>query len=716
MREAFWDNCIADAGITRVLVLCKSHLDIGFTDFAGEVRAQYLTQYMPRVIRTARQLQRENTGENLVWCAGSYIVHEYWRQARGEALRECEAALADGILAYHALPFTVHSEFFDAPLFATLLRDSRELDTVCGRRTRAAKMTDVPGHSCGIVPLLAAGGVEFLHWGINPASYAPELPQLFRWRAGGAEIVAMYAGNGYSADTTLPDRKTRVVFLHGGDNASPPGIGAVRQAFRELRLQYPNAAVAMGSLDDLADAVLPFRASLPVVDAEIGDSWIHGIATDCVKSARFRELLRFRRALPSGEIPREFDRNLALAGEHTWGMDIKTHLADDTHWTRPEFDAARKRLPNFAQVEASWEEQRVYLDAAVAALPEARRREAQARLAALTPVPGDFSRHDEVAPTIETARFRAVFDASGNLTHLSDPAGILDYGIAGEALLRVCYHCYDRTEMMRYLREYCPWDGTVEQVAWAAWDMGKIGLPEGMPSGAFAAENARFNADDSDPERYIVRVRLEWPEALVAEAGAPARLEIEYAFHRHEPRLEITVQWFDKSANRLPEAIVAHFHTGFTAAAEWHMRKLGLAVDPARAVPGGGTGMHAVDGEQSLRIRERGVVLTVDSPDVPLLLPDDRELWHYAPQPAQPSGKIGFCLANNQWGTNFPQWCGDDFRCRFRFSWDKEVISKISSCHLGRLAASGTGSDCARLPMGSRANLPDSSHSQSIPT
>ncbi len=671
MKEAFWRRCIADVKIRRILVLCKTHLDIGFTDFAGKVREQYLNNYIPEVIQTARQLESEHTGENLVWNTGSYILYEYWRQTRGRARRECEAALADGILAYHALPFTVHSELFDSSLFAALLQDCRELDAAFGRRTLAAKMTDVPGHCRGIVPLLRGGGVQFLHFGINAASYAPELPQLFRWQVDGSEIVVMFAGNGYGTDMNLPDGMTRVVFLHGGDNKSPPGVGMVRQFFREMRLQYPNAAVSMVSLNDLADTILPFRDSLPVVKSEIGDSWIHGIASDYVKTARFRELLRFRKKLKPAEVPRSFDRNLALVGEHTWGLDIKSHLGDDVHWSREELDELRKTQPNFIKVEESWKEQRNYLDAALQALPVEKQREAAADLAALTPVPWDFSHGKKQIPEVKTERFHAKFDPCGNLVHLIDPAGKYSYGIDGEALLQVNYHTYGSKEMLRYLREYCPWDGTVEQVGWAAWDFGKIGLPEESASGVFPPGNARFVHDDTDTERNIVRVCLQWPEPLSRQTGAPSRLEVEYAFHRHDAQLDITLQWFGKSADRKPEAIIAHFKIG-SADSEWRMGKLGCRIDPAQVVYGGGTGIHAVDSESSLRIRKADNVLILDSMDAPLFLPDDRELWHYDPNPAQPAGRFGFCLMNNQWGTNFPQWNGDDFRCRFRFRWKKD--------------------------------------------
>ena len=78
-------------------------------------------------------------------------------------------------------------------LFRAGLSYAQELDQRFNLKTTAAKMTDVPGHTLGIVPLLAEAGVHFLHLGVNAASPPPDVPELFRWRApDGSEIVVMY--------------------------------------------------------------------------------------------------------------------------------------------------------------------------------------------------------------------------------------------------------------------------------------------------------------------------------------------------------------------------------------------------------------------------------------------------------------------------------------------------------------------------------------------
>ena len=119
------------------------------------------------------------------------------RGSRAERSR-LEQAIVAGDLAWHALPFTLHTELADAGLIESALGIAAELDVRFGRQTIAAKMTDVPGHTRALVPLLAAAGVQFLHIGVNPACPMPDVPPVFRWRSpDGAEVVVAYHSGGY---------------------------------------------------------------------------------------------------------------------------------------------------------------------------------------------------------------------------------------------------------------------------------------------------------------------------------------------------------------------------------------------------------------------------------------------------------------------------------------------------------------------------------------
>ena len=61
---------------------------------------------------------------------------------------------------------------------------------------------------------------------------------------------------------------------------------------RRSPARTPARVIRPGTLEDYAAVVWPRRAELPVVELELGDSWIHGTASDPVKLARFRALQR----------------------------------------------------------------------------------------------------------------------------------------------------------------------------------------------------------------------------------------------------------------------------------------------------------------------------------------------------------------------------------------------------------------------------------------
>lgn len=74
------------------------------------------------------------------------------------------------------MPFTMHTELLDADTLDYGLSIVDQIDTITGRKTIAAKMTDVPGHTIGLVPLLARHGIKVLHIGVNKASAIPDVP------------------------------------------------------------------------------------------------------------------------------------------------------------------------------------------------------------------------------------------------------------------------------------------------------------------------------------------------------------------------------------------------------------------------------------------------------------------------------------------------------------------------------------------------------------
>jgi hypothetical protein len=100
-----------------------------------------------------------------------------------------------------------------------------------------------------------------------------------------------------------------------------------------VRRQFPGAKVICSGLDEFVTHLLEIapRLDLPVVQSEIGDTWIYGVASDPRKVAEYRELMRWRQAaLPrygTASLAR-FDQLFLKLPEHTWGVNMQ-HLGPD---------------------------------------------------------------------------------------------------------------------------------------------------------------------------------------------------------------------------------------------------------------------------------------------------------------------------------------------------------------------------------------------------
>src|SRR5947199_4345977 len=420
--------------LERVHLVFKTHLDIGFTDFAAKVVTRYFTHFIPTAIHTAKVLRERDAPERFIWTTGSWLIYEYLEHASSSERALLEQAILAGDIVWHGLPFTTHSELMDASLFASGLRLSQELDRRFGKHTIAAKMTDVPGNTRGIVPLLAQAGIKFLHIGVNPGSSIPDIPPVFVWKdSNAAEVIVMYQRGAYGGFSAVPNSPAALVLAHTGDNYGPPSIEDVYDIYQRLRVQLPDATITASTLDAVAQDLLLVKESLPVVNEELGDTWIHGVGSDPLKISQFRELTRLRqqwlveRRLKEEE-PRmkNFSRFLLMVPEHTWGMNVKRYLADWTHYLPAQLRSVRQQ-ENFRQIEASWQEQRMYLHDAIAALePSLEADEARASLKRIAPNPVSKERFQTVqdgSVTFDTPHFTLAFDTHhGALIRMSQKA------------------------------------------------------------------------------------------------------------------------------------------------------------------------------------------------------------------------------------------------------------------------------------------------------
>jgi hypothetical protein len=649
-----------------VHVVAKTHLDLGFTALAAEVEREYLDDFFPRALAVAAALRSRSGPERLTWTTGAWILHRALHQRDGERVAALEEAVRAGDLAWHALPLTFHTELMDAALFRSALGFSRELDDRFGRTTSAAKMTDVPGHTRAMAPLLAEAGVSFLHLGVNPAWPVPEVPPVFRWRSpDGAEVTVAYQAGGYGGEVVVGGCEHALAFLHAGDNLGPPSVDDVVSAHAALAEQYPGAEVRASTLDAFARALAASGAvdALPVVTAEIGDPWLFGAASDPQKVAGFRRLLRVR----AGDDP--VDRTLVLVPEHTWGLDQKVALPGDVAWSAPELERLRGTEAG-RRFEASWREQRAYVDAAGSQLGLAHESiwgatGAGGRPSWVDTGDGDGDGHLVVVPgdEVELAGWRLAIDPdTGAVVQLRHDRTGRVLAAPGHPLGLVTHQSFDEADYERFYAQLTP---APDDEWWARWDNTKPGVDAcGARSGRWSPRPVRVVRLPAEaPGGPAVVVASCFSDDVVA-LGAPTIVWQRWTASVHG--VELDVAWADKPATRLPEATWCSFTPVVAEPERWELDKLGQRVSPLDVVRRGGRSLHAVG--EGMHYDGPDGPLTIATLDAPLVAPGAPNLLDADPPVPDLSGGFHVLLHDNCWGTNFPMWNEGAAAFRFRLA------------------------------------------------
>jgi hypothetical protein len=664
------DTSTDSSNIKRVLVMFKCHLDVGFVDTQAAIINKYFHQYYPQAMEIAAKA-RQSGSDRYVWTTGSWLLFEYLEQANTEQRKRMEKAIAEGDIAWHALPFSWQTELMDRSLITGALGFSKTLDRRFGRTTTGSKMTDVPGHTRGLIGPLTEGGVKFLDIGVNSASTPPDVPPVFVWKdPQGAALIVMYHRKEYGGVVIIPGSDLAVAVEVRDDNSGPHTPKEIQDMYAELRHRFPHANIQAASLTDIANAVEPFRSHLPVVTEEIGDTWIYGVPSDPVKVARYRELLRLRRnwigrgeLKPGDATDLAFLRRFSLCVEHTWGTDTKTWL-DFDHYT-PAALATMLDRPNYRTVQGSWVEKRENIKQAVAVLPPGLRNEAEQRLADLKPQQPDHSglKLQKTNEAIETEHFTIRFDPeTGAIQSLRGKANGREWAARNHPLALFSYQTFSKEDYDRFLASYI----TVK-TDWAPKDFGKPNIEHfGAQSRIWKPKVIHCWAGQEQHGWRIVE-QLQIADSAAEKSGLvawPQEMYLETVLPQAEPAVYLNFSWFGKTANRLPEALWLTFQPDAPEVRRWTLDKAEQPVSPFDVVTGGNRHMHAV--LSGLRYADAQGGFSVETLDAPVVALGQKSPIYYSRAEPNIAEGIHFSLFNNGWGTNYVQWFTEDMRFRFK--------------------------------------------------
>lgn len=628
----------------KVIVVSKTHLDLGFTDYAMVIRDKYLNEFIPNAIDVANSV---NNGEDkkFVWTTGSWILNEMLEYGDSEKLI---AALKNGGIAPHALPFTLHTELLDYDTLDYGLSIVEKLDEIRGKKTIASKMTDVPGHTKALIPLLAKHGIKLLHIGVNGASALANVPPCFLWKNGDSEVVVIYSGE-YGGEYKNEYIDDILYFDHTLDNHGASGSSAVLKNIEEIGRKYPDYTVVGGTLDEYAEQIWEIRDRLPVITSEIGDSWIHGAGTDPYKAGAIRTLIACKNEwLADGTMNRDSDEYKKLCSyilclaEHTCGMDCKLIEGINDYYLRKDF-APVQSAGKFQKIEKSWAEQRNYINLALNILSPEHREIAENRISTLIP---------DAPITIDGDSINANEDIEINGTSLmlNEYGAIKSIGkIKDNSQPIIMYRSYNGEDYESWHKNY---NRCIEETKhWSLQDFGRPNLLKYDKE--FKADDFCYKMVDATRSANKILVNLTIDDYCYEELGAPKQMQILYTINNGE--IKIDAYWYNKPISRITESIALNIPV---ATNEIRYKKLDSLINPLDIVYNGNRKLSAVQGV----ITDNAEITNHLNPLVTIGTP---HLMNWSNEYGNIEDGISFVLYDNVWGTNFPLWYGDNAHFSF---------------------------------------------------
>lgn len=669
----------------KVIIVSKTHLDLGFTDYAENVLNKYLTNYIPNAIKTANQVNTDSK-KKFVWTTGSWLLKKALEKDDDKLVYN---ALKSGNIAPHALPFTLHTELLDKDSLDFALGIVDELDEITGIKTTAAKMTDVPGHTISLVPILAKHGIKLLHIGVNGASAMPRVPECFLWRhESGAEVVVIYSGS-YGGEFKCDLVDEILYFDHTVDNRGARNEADTIKAFEKVEALYPDYDVEAGRMDDYANAIWEVRDKLPVVTSEIGDTWIHGLGTDPFKTGAVKELISIKNdAVKNGMLDpksNEFKKlmeSILCVSEHTWGGDSKVFLSDYSHYDKSGFTMARanddvtqkpeieateygidvieKRKTgeynqgSYKAIEKAWQEQRNYIKAGIDALPESIKPNAINRINQLIPTEPQIKSNDKrelccgkIKITSDENGFVDIYKDDKKLFSSSGRAPITYMAFSGDD-----YDCW----LNNYTRDFD--DNHIW--SWPDFCRPYLHNVDGMYSfGEYSPSVTDIFADANS-----LTITYKADKAHSDDLGCARVFTTTYKIIDNS--VKINVKWFNKDASRIPEATIFRLYP--ENAQSISATKCGGRVDISNIVEYGNRRLFACEEIDMISNQTKLQIINHHSP---LCIPGFCNLVRFSNSyPSIKNDGVSYVLHDSIWGTNFPLWYEDNASFDFTINID----------------------------------------------
>lgn len=754
------------ANIEHVWVVFKTHLDIGYTDRIEEVLKKYRVNMMDgalKVVEASRNLPAE---KRFSWTlAGWPLTHVLGPQQDPDRRTRIEQAVREGAIAFHALPFTTHTETQDLEDLVRGLGFATHLSAQYDRPLPiGAKMTDVPCHSWIMPTLLANAGARFLQIGCNDNSGYVRVPPLFWWEGpDGSRILCNYTkiyGSGLTPPRDWPS-KHYLAMVMTYDNQGPPSVAEVQRLREEAINTLPGVQIHFGTLDDFARAVIAENPELPVLRADMPDTWIHGWLSMPLEAKAARHFRALEPALDSldtqlrawGVMTPPLAPALAYAyeqsglfSEHTfgpWGPKggpwesgiAKRNLYGDEWKTAYASGVYQKYEQGFNDKRAfAWHADdtvRNELARRLDLLTDSVKADGP-RIVVYNALPWKRSGIVEIPGQPGNFIYAKNVPAGGYRTYPASPLEpaiqqkqpadgtintrfyqvVFDLKRGGIASLRENnggHELVDKTSpyvLGQFLHERFDYQHMLD--FFMAYDRPPV-VGQGAWS-AFVKQDLPTNLTYAamTPPGWKLAVRRTGVADIatltaIDTLGLAKGMALVFTFDRHQPYVDIEWRVTDKTANPIPEGGWLCFPFAVSQP-KFLLGRLGGPMDPTKDIVVGAN-RHYFCLNSGLAITGNsgpGIGLCpLDSPCISL---DEPGLWKYSLDfvPKRPSVFVN--LYNNEWNTNFPEWQGGSWTSRVRIwlngnqsNTRRELMVRSWEARLPLLAAAANG-PAGKLP------------------
>lgn len=339
----------------EIYILHHSHVDIGYTHVQTEVEQKHW-QYYKQVIDLARKTADYPAGSAFKWNVEVlWAVDGFLKQASPEEIQTFIDAVKKGWIGLDALYGNELTALCRPEELINLVDYARTLRQSYGVKIDSAMITDVPGYTWGIVPVLAQSGIKYFSVGPNRGhrigytlSTWGDKPFYWQSPSGRQRILCWVAGEGYSFfhsgrldagrlfdylkrldDSKYPYDMVQLRYSIGGDNGPPdPEMSDFVRDWNQ-KYAYPKLVVAT-TTEMFREFERRYADKIPKYSGDFTPYWEDGAGSSAAETAINRqsaERLVQTEALWAMLNPAEYPaeqfqeawRNVILYDEHTWG-------------------------------------------------------------------------------------------------------------------------------------------------------------------------------------------------------------------------------------------------------------------------------------------------------------------------------------------------------------------------------------------------------------